>query len=121
MAKVYKTSDGKTYKTDPTKLKSAQQTKNKVYQSDTKLRKQTFINYAKNGKGVKEACQDMGLTLAQYKYLRQSDGEFRAEMDKLLLMVGSSSLAADNRVIISHFAECCDQNFATTLFHHHIP
>src|SRR5258705_2859333 len=120
MAKVYKTSDGKTYKTDPTKLKSAQQTKNKVYQSDTKLRKQTFINYAKNGKGVKEACQDMGLTLAQYKYLRQSDGEFRAERAKLRFMVGSSALADDNRVNIAPFAEWCEEYLDTKLFNHHL-
>ena len=120
MAKVYKTPDGRTWKTDPTKAKKAQTTRPKAESIDIKARKATFVNYAKNGKGVKEACQDMGLTIAQYKYYRQSDGEFRAEMDKLRLMATSSVEADRNRENIAPFDEWCETYLDTQLFNHHM-
>ena len=62
MAKVYVTDDGRQLKSDPRKAPRArtgvkQAQKNKL--SDTQVRKQTFIKYVKNGKSIKEACQDM--------------------------------------------------------------
>ena len=121
MAKVYKLPDGRTVKTDPrggigrakdkTLIKAGQ---------DTKSRKQTFINYAKSGKGVKEACADMNLTLAQYKYLRQSDANFREEMDRLRNLVAGSAEADTNRQNIAPFEEWCEEYLDTRLFNHHL-
>jgi hypothetical protein len=122
MARVYKTEDGKTYKTDPrtAKTRSMRPEKKRVVQADTKVRKQTFINYVKNGKSIKEACLDMGLTEAQYKYLRQSDVNFREEMDRLRLMKSGDTTADDNRQNIAPFPEWCEEYLDTKLFNHHL-
>jgi hypothetical protein len=85
-----------------------------------KERKQTFISYVKNGKSIKEACNDMNLTEAQYKYLRQSDVNFREEMDKLRLIRSSSTEAEENRSNIAPFEEWCEEYLDTQLFNHHL-
>lgn len=118
MAKVYKTPDGKVIKSDPRKSPVRRRPENHV--SDTKLRKATFINYMKNGKSIKEACLDMGLTEAQYKYLRGSDVLFREEMDRLRLMKSGDFNADENRKNISPFPEWCDEYLGTQLFNHHL-
>lgn len=117
MARVYKTEGGQVYKTDPRKARTRHRT-NQV--SDTKLRKQTFINYMKNGKSIKEACYDMGLTEAQYKYLRQSDALFREEMDRLRMIKSGDFNADENRKNISPFPEWCEEYLDTQLFNHHL-
>lgn len=120
MAKVYKLADGRIVKTKPeSTMKSHDKTLVKAGK-DVKSRKQTFINYAKQGKGVKEACQDMGLTLAQYKYLRQSDAAFRDEMDRLRNIVAGSAEADENRKNIAPFEDWCEEYLDTKLFNHHL-
>ena len=126
MATVYKRPDGsittkkpREYKpekpTAPKRVKSLQKA-----QTDTKVRKATFIQYAKNGKSVKEALLDMGLTLAQYKYLRQSDASFREEMDRLRLIRGGNDEAEQNRKEIASFPDWCEEYLDTKLFNHHL-
>lgn len=119
MAKVYVTEGGRTRKTPPPgpakKVKNLQKA-----QTDTKVRKATFIEYVKNGHSIKEALVDMGLTLAQYKYLRQSDASFREEMDRLRLLRGSNEEAEQNRSEIAPFPEWCEQYLDTKLFDHHL-
>ena len=83
MAKMYVTESGKVLKKAP---EPQRRKRNQAAKTDTRVRKATFIEYAKNGRSVKEALVDMGLTLAQYKYLRQSDAKFREEMDRLRLI-----------------------------------
>lgn len=121
MERVY--SGGKP-KTSPKKVPSSTQydrrKKNKVVQSDTKIRKQTFIKYIKNGKSIKQACLDMNLTEAQYKYLRQSDENFREEMDRLRLMAQNGNIAEENRENILPFPEWCEEYLDTQLFNHHL-
>lgn len=123
MAKVYKLPDGRTVKTDP-RLKGEVNTQVgrnvKKAGQDIKSRKQTFINYAKLGKGVKEACADMGITLAQYKYLRQSDENFREQMDKLRQLVSGAAESDENRKNIAPFEEWCEEYLDTKLFRHHL-
>ena len=124
MARVYKTEDGSVYKTDPRKVPSLERggiaRKRKEVQSDSKLRKQTFVNYLKNGRSIKEALKDMGLTEAQYKYLRQSDADFRAEMDRLRLMKSGDFNADKNREEIKPFPDWCEEYLDTKLFNHHL-
>lgn len=123
MAKVYKLPDGRVVKTDPRKsdvIPTAPDRTIKKAGRDIKSRKETFINYAKNGKGVKEACADMGVTLAQYKYLRQSDENFRNTMDKLRLLVADGGDAEENRKSIMPFPEWCEEYLDTKLFDHHL-
>ncbi|HEY6019691.1 MAG TPA: hypothetical protein VIY48_07265 [Candidatus Paceibacterota bacterium] len=124
MAKVFVTEDGRRLTSDPTKIPTSTQydrrKKNKVVQSDTKIRKETFIKYIKNGKSIKQACLDMNLTEAQYKYLRQSDENFREEMDRLRLMMQNSSIADENRQNILPFPEWCEEYLDTQLFNHHL-
>lgn len=122
MARVYKTEDGKVFKSDPRKApkRGPRSYEKKAVQSDTKLRKQTFINYVKNGKSIKEACNDLGLTEAQYKYLRQSDKAFRDEMDRLRLMRTGNFNADANREDIAPFPEWCEEYLDTKLFNHHL-
>lgn len=122
MARVYKTDDGKVFKTDPRKVptRGPRANEKRAVQSDTKLRKQTFINYVKNGKSIKEACVDLGLTEAQYKYLRQSDANFREEMDRLRLMRSGDYNADANRENIGPFPDWCEEYLDTQLFNHHL-
>lgn len=119
MARVYKTEDGKTYKSDPRKAPKARSGPRGQI-TDTQKRKQTFINYVKNGKSIKQACQDMGLTEAQYKYLRQSDAEFRKNMDLLRTMKSGTFVADENRKNIADFPEWCEEYLDTKLFNHHL-
>lgn len=119
MAKVYVTEDGRQLKTPPRTAKPRSKSV-KAAKSDTKVRKETFIKYVKNGKSIKEACLDMGLTEAQYKYLRQSDAAFRDEMDRLRLMTQNASEAEENRKNILPFPEWCKEYLDTELFNHHL-
>ncbi len=118
MARVYKTEDGKILKADPRKAKHTKPAVKQV--SDIQARKQTFINYLKNGKSIKEACNDMGLVESQYKYLRQSDESFRNEMDRLRLMRSGDFNADKNRENILPFPEWCEEYLDTKLFRHHL-
>ena len=119
MATVYKTEDGRILKSKPKERKETRPLK-RAAQSDTQVRKATFIRYVKNGKSIKEACQDMGLTEAQYKYLRGSDAAFRDEMDRLRLMTQNGSEAETNRANIAPFPEWCETYLDTQLFNHHL-
>jgi hypothetical protein len=123
VAKVYVTEGGQRFKSDPRKapvaktgFKQADRTK----YSDAKVRKETFIKYIKNGKSIKQGCIDMGLTEAQYKYLRQSDANFRDEIDRLRLMSQSGEEAEANRENIAPFPEWCEEYLDTKLFNHHL-
>lgn len=123
MAKVFVTEDGTVLKSDPRKVPIARTGAKddlKKAQSDTQIRKQVFIRYIKNGKSIKQACLDMGLTEAQYKYLRQSDRNFRDEMDRLRLMSQTGEEAERNRQNIAPFAEWCEEYLDTKLFNHHL-
>lgn len=120
MAKVYVTEDGRKLTSDPRKMPGRQVSKARKKVSDMMVRKQTFINYAKNGKSIKQACLDMGLTEDQYKYLRQSDKEFREEIDRLRLMAQSGAEAENNRASIAPFEDWCEEYLDTRLFNHHL-
>jgi len=124
MAKVYVTEDGRQLKSDPRQIPTRKRYNNRkklrATQSDTQVRKETFIRYVKNGKSIKEACLDMGLTEAQYKYLRQSDVKFRDEMDRLRLMAQNGSETEVNRQNILPFPEWCEKYLDTQLFSHHL-
>lgn len=110
MAKVYVTETGRVQKTKPAKRGII----------STKDRKATFVKYAKNGKSIKQACVDMGLNEAQYKYLRKSDPAFREEMDRLRMITAGDTTAEDNRREIAPFDEWCKEYLDTELFHHHM-
>ncbi|HEY6021756.1 MAG TPA: hypothetical protein VIY48_18360 [Candidatus Paceibacterota bacterium] len=118
MGRVYKTEDGKVYKSDPRKVPKAYSKRTQV--TDTQKRKQTFISYVKSGKSIKQACTDMGLTEAQYKYLRQSDSDFRKNMDLLRAMKSGDFVADENRENIAPFPEWCEEYLDTKLFTHHL-
>jgi len=118
MARVYKTESGQVFKKDPRKAPKARSTRAQV--TDTQKRKQTFLNYVKAGKSIKQACDDMGLTEAQYKYLRQSDADFRKNMDLLRQMKSGSYEADENRKNIMPFPEWCEEYLDTKLFNHHL-
>lgn len=120
MAKVYRHADGTITKTPAKNVTKRRTQKQEAARSDTKVRKETFINYAKNGKSIKQALIDLDLTEAQYKYLRQSDASFREEMDRLRLIRGSNSEAEDNRRNIAPFPEWCEEYLDTKLFNHHL-
>lgn len=122
MATVYKTQDGVVHTQDPSKVKVVKNRRptKRAAATDAQKRKQTFINYMKNGKSIKEACQDMGLTEAQYKYLRTSDADFRHEMDKLRLLQAGNGAAQENRDNIAEFEVWCQEYLDTTLFNHHL-
>lgn len=120
MAKVYKTEDGKIYQTDPRKMKVRRPSTTIKLGSDLKSRKETFVNYVKNGKSIKEACADMALSEAQYKYLRQSDKIFREEMDRLRLLRSGGARSEANRTDIAPFPEWCEEYLDTKLFNHHL-
>lgn len=87
---------------------------------NTKVRKQTFINYVKNGKTVAEALVDLGISRPQYKYLRKSDPTFREEMDRLRLMAQSGEEREQNREEIAPFQDWCEEYLDTRLFNHHL-
>lgn len=110
MATVYIDQTGRQTKRDPRK-------KNMV---STKDRKATVIKYLKNGKSIKEACLDLGITEAQYKYLRKSDEAFREETDRLRNMTISDSQSEENRQNILPFEEWCEEYLDTKLFNHHL-
>lgn len=119
MAKLYVTEDGRQLKTAPRQAKP--RNKNlRAAVSDSQVRKQTFIKYVKAGKSIKQACLDMNLTEAQYKYLRQSDAGFRDEMDRLRLMAQSGAESDANRQNIAPFPEWCETYLDTKLFNHHL-
>ena len=123
MAKVFVTEDGRRVTSDPRKAPKAStglRKTDKAKLSDTQVRKATFVKYVKNGKSIKEACQDMGLTEAQYKYLRRSDEVFRDEMDRLRLMTQNSDEIEKNRTEIAPFPEWSQEYLDTTLFNHHL-
>lgn len=121
MAVAYRDEDGNIHQTDPRVKSPVRKPRNlKKSASDSKIRKQTFLNYVKAGKSIKEACNDMGLTEPQYKYLRQSDEAFRTEMDRLRLMRSGGTEAEDNRKNILPFAEWCEEYLDTQLFNHHL-
>ncbi len=123
MAKVYVTEGGQKFKTDPRKAPKARtgfKKADRTKYSDQKVRKETFIKYIKNGKSIKQGCIDMGLTEAQYKYLRQSDANFRDEIDRLRLMSQSGEEAEANRESIAPFPEWCEEYLDTKLFNHHL-
>src|SRR5690606_19006327 len=88
--------------------------------SDTHLHQETFINDVTNGKSIKEACHDMGLTEAQYKYLRQTYATFRDDMDRLLLMTQHASAAEEHRTKIATFPTTCEEYLDRKLFNHHL-
>lgn len=119
MATVYKTEDGRILKTAP-KQQKPKGRNIRAAKSDTQVRKETFIRYVKDGRSIKEACADMSLTEAQYKYLRTSDSKFREEMDRLRNLRQNSSIAEDNRDNILPFAEWCEEYLDTKLFNHHL-
>lgn len=119
MATVYKTEDGRILKSKPRERKPRSKALTQA-KSDSKVRKETFIRYVKNGKSIKEACVDMGLSEAQYKYLRQSDASFREEMDRLRLMTQSATEAESNRQSIAPFQDWCEEYLDTRLFNHHL-
>lgn len=115
MAKLYKTPDGTLHTEDPsTKAKPGRKPSTTVA-----ARKRTILEYLKQGKTIKLACQDLGITEAQYKYLRGSDEAFRQNADRLRLMsteVGS----ADARANIVDFPTFCQEYLDTTLFWHQL-
>lgn len=113
MATMYKDASGHVTKTDPRVLEKRAST-------STTQRKKTFIQYVKNGKSIKQACLDMGITEAQYKYLRKSDGSFRDQMDKLRDIAQSDGGAEENRKNIKPFPEWCEEYLDTKLFTHHL-
>lgn len=110
MATLYRDGMGTITKTDPRK-------RNRVSQKD---RKATVVKYLKNGKSIKEACLDLGITEAQYKYMRKSDTGFREETDRLRLMAQSGGTSEDNRDNIAPFDEWCEEYLDTKLFNHHM-
>lgn len=110
MAKIYIDQTGRQTKMDPRK-------KNQVSQKD---RKATVIKYLKNGRSIKEACLDLGITEAQYKYLRKSDDSFREETDRLRLMTQSDAQSEENRKNILPFEDWCLEYLDTQLFNHHL-
>lgn len=110
MAKVYIDATGRQTLSDPRK-------KNMVSQRD---RKATIVRYLKNGKSIKEACLDLSITEAQYKYMRKSDPSFREETDRLRLMAQSGGVSEDNRTNIAPFDEWCEEYLDTKLFSHHM-
>jgi hypothetical protein len=118
MATVYKMEDGRILKTDP-RSRTPRNLRSQA-RSDSQIRKATFLKYAKNGRSIKEACLDMGLTEAQYKYLRQSDSGFREEIDRLRLMISNNGEAENNRTNIAPFEEWCMEYLDTKLFNHHL-
>lgn len=125
MAKVFVREDGRVLKHPPAGVVKGDRDRRADRKlakpaQDLKVRKQTFINYAKNGKSIKQACVDMALTEAQYKYLRQSDQAFREEMDKLRLIATSGSDAEENRANMLPFPEWCEKYLDTKLFNHHL-
>jgi len=85
-----------------------------------KDRKATVIKYLKNGKSIKEACLDLGITEAQYKYMRKSDPSFREETDRLRSITISDDQAEENRENIPPFEEWCEEYLDTKLFSHHM-
>ncbi len=89
-------------------------------QTDLGARKEVFIRYLKQGKSIKQACADMNLTEAQYKYLRKSDAEFRDTTDRLRMIGVSAGDAEVNRENIAPFPEWCEEYLDTQLFNHHL-
>jgi len=85
-----------------------------------KDRKATVIKYLKNGKSIKEACLDLGITEAQYKYMRKSDPSFREETDRLRSITISDTQSEENRQNILPFEEWCEEYLDTKLFRHHM-
>lgn len=110
MATVYRDERGVVTKRDPRK-------KNQVSPKD---RKATVIKYLKNGKSIKEACLDLGITEAQYKYLRKSDEAFREETDRLRNLTISDQQSEENRQNIQPFEDWCETYLDTQLFNHHL-
>lgn len=113
MATLYKGADGRVTKKDPRVLEARASI-------STAQRKKTFIQYAKAGKTIRQACLDMGITEAQYKYLRKSDGSFREQMDKLRDIASDGGGVEENRKNILPFPEWCEKYLDTKLFNHHL-
>lgn len=86
---------------------------------DQAAQKKTILDYRKKGLTVKQACQDLGISEDQYKYMRQSDAAFRYDMDKLA-MIATNTDAEANRKNIAPFPEWCETYLDTQLFNHHL-
>ena len=117
MAKFYQAADGTIHGTPEAAKKKRSPTRT---QRDQKTQKITILNYLKKGLTIKQALLDIGITEAQYMYMRQSDASFREDVEKLKLIAVSGETAERNRQNIAPFPQWCEDYLDTKLFWHHL-
>lgn len=117
MAKFYQAEDGTVHGTAQEARKSRGPYRKK---SDTKTQKLTILNYLKKGLTIKQACLDLGISEDQYKYMRQSDTNFRADVEQYKMIAVSGETAEQNRLNIAPFPEWCEEYLDTKLSWHHL-
>jgi len=113
VATMYKDEKGRIYNSPP-KERSPTATK-----AQSSARKKTIMQYLKDGKTIKQACADLNITEAQYKYMRGSDASFRENTDRLRLMASPDS-AEEARKNIVDFPTFCEEYLDTKLFWHQL-
>lgn len=117
MAKVYVTEDGKQYKNMP-KVKSRPKGGSK---GDPKIRagKDTVLRYLQTGLTQRKAADDLGIHENTIQYWRNSDENFRADMDRVKLM-SHPDKAAEIRANMPEFPAFCEEYLDTKLFWHQL-
>lgn len=112
MAKVYLTDDGEVYKTLPKKP-------GRKTNKSTQQKKDTILNYLKQGLTAAEACRDLGIHAQTINYYRKADGKFRADYDRIRLMATEDG-SKEAREGMPDFPEFCEKYLDTKLFWHQL-
>lgn len=115
MAKLYVAEDGTVYKpkSPPQKRRGRKPDKS------TQQKKETVLNYLKQGLSVAQACRDLGISEQSVTYYRKSDNTFRADYDRIRLMATPDG-SREARASLPDFPEFCSKYLDTTLFWHQL-
>lgn len=115
MAKLYVTEEGKVYESDAKLRKKPGRKTNK----STQQKKDTILNYLRQGLSAAEACRDLGLHEQTIAYYRKSDVQFRTDYDRIRLMAKDET-AQVAREEMPDFPEFCEKYLDTRLFWHQL-
>lgn len=121
MAKVYVTEDGKQHKKIPKVTQKEARPKKGGSTGDPKIRagKETVLRYLQNGLTQVKAAQDLGIHHNTIQYWRNSDENFRADMDRIKLMRHPEQAAKVREEMVA-FPEFCEEYLDTQLFNHQL-
>ena len=115
MAKLYVGEDGTVYQSEAKIRKKPGRKVNRTVQE----KKDTVLNYMRQGISVAEACRDLGITEQTVQYYKNSDKQFRADYERCKLMKTAQG-DRQARDSVPDFPTFCEEYLDTKLFGHQL-